>query len=62
MNKWKQDALEAVKEEMEVLIQERCSVIYGKLMRKVCVFRSRVLRQLMVELGIRMAAPRTEEN
>ena len=37
MDEWKQNALEAVKEEMEVLIQERCSVMYGKLMRKVCV-------------------------
>lgn len=37
MGEWKQKALDAVKEEMEVLIQETCSVEYGKLMRKVCI-------------------------
>lgn len=35
INAWRRDALESVKEEMEVLIQQTCSTEYGRLMRKV---------------------------
>lgn len=36
MGEWKKVAVDAVKQEMEVVIQEGCSKEYGRLMRKVC--------------------------